>query len=104
MEKENSYSSVSERVQKLMGSFDSDYKNRDPHQRWELYRQSHEANPEKSERRKSALGLVRFLENKDILLHEYDLLAGNIQHYDYTNSMPPPLPQHGPLFWRRGKI
>jgi len=79
----------SDRIRVLLENFYDDYcAERDLDERGRIYREVFSKNAEKSEARKTALGLETFLKNKKILLREYDLLAGNVEYYDYTDTLP----------------
>ncbi|MDR1797798.1 MAG: pyruvate formate lyase family protein, partial [Clostridiales Family XIII bacterium] len=80
---------LSQRIAYLADRFEEDYRaQRDLDERGQVYREVFRAHEGESAARKTALGLCAFLEKKRILVREYDLLAGNVEYYDYTDTLP----------------
>lgn len=56
--------------------------------RTKIYREVYRDNPQDSRPVQTAKAFRRFLEQKPVVLHEYDVFAGVIQHYDVSASLP----------------
>ena len=79
---------LSPRLEGLKQKINSNYDENTFHQRKEVYATVFQEYPHEPQQVRTALGLARFLSEKEIPMTEDELLAGYVQKYDYSYTKP----------------
>lgn len=75
-------------VKNLLDHFSDNYDDESLTLRKNIYRETYLEFADQSTYYKQAQAYARFLAQKPVCVHPYDLLAGQIQHHNFTGSMP----------------